>query len=81
MEAPCTGESPPLHVKNPLHYSYKSRPRGNPGVMVHLHTPIRPSIRHLQESSVLKEADYLEEEEDPTQLRGLTNVRDRKFGL
>ena len=32
--------------------------------MVHLHTPTRPSIRHLQESSVLKEADYLEEEEE-----------------
>ena len=57
MEAPCTGESPPLHVKNPLHYSYN-------GVMVHLHTPIRPRIRHLQESSVLKEADYLEKEEE-----------------
>ena len=32
--------------------------------MVHLHTPTRPSIRHPQESSVLKEADYLEEEEE-----------------
>ena len=31
--------------------------------MVHLHSPTRPSrLRHLQESSVLKEADYLEEE-------------------
>ena len=25
MEAPCREESLPLHVKNPLHYSYKSR--------------------------------------------------------
>ena len=25
MEAPCRGESPPLRVKNPLHYSYKTR--------------------------------------------------------
>ena len=32
--------------------------------MVHLHTPTRPSIWHLQESSVLKEADYLQEEEE-----------------
>ena len=25
MEAPCRGESPPLHVKNPLYYSFMSR--------------------------------------------------------
>ena len=46
------------------HCTIRIRVGENPGVMVHLHTPIRPSIRHLQESSVLKEADYLEEEEE-----------------
>ena len=48
-----------------LHYcTIRIRVGGNLGVMVHLHTPIKPSIQHLQESSVLKEADYLEEEEE-----------------
>lgn len=32
MWDPCRGEAPPLHFKNPHHYSYKSR--GDPGVVV-----------------------------------------------
>ena len=52
------------------HSTIRIRLGGNPGVMVHLHTPIKPNIRHLQESSVLKEADYLEEEEEEDKERG-----------
>ena len=63
MEALCTAESPPLHVKNPLHYLYKSKGKswcsGPPA-----HPNQGDYIQHLQESSVLKEAHYLEEEEE-----------------
>ena len=38
MESLGRGESPPLHIKNPLHYSYNSKEK--PGIVVYLHMPI-----------------------------------------
>ena len=73
MYQPCRNDASKICVQESHHpctlrthctIRIRLRVGGNPGVMVHLHTPIRPSIRHLQESLVLKEADYLEEKEE-----------------
>lgn len=39
MQAPCRGASPPLYVKNQLHYSLGV----NPDEVVHLRTPPPPT--------------------------------------